>query len=439
MQGSKGGNYSQYVDTEEGWIDRRIFWDRDIYDAELENVFARSWLYVGHESQIAKPGDFLTTYMGEDSVILSRKKDGGIAVFINSCPHRGNRVCFADAGNTRQFICNYHGWSFGNGGELLGMHEEYIYKECSKNFDKEKLSLPPARVDTYKGLIFATFDPDAPDLLDYMGDFAWYLDMLVDNDEGGTEVIGGAVRNVLNCNWKFPAENFHGDAYHVGWNHLAGSMAFGGQGFKADQTKSFQMNSNGHGWETAVGGGAMITAHNSGPVLEYALANIPKIEQRLGKERAEIYGSISSVTMFPNFSFLPGLNTIRVWRPKGPTKTEIWAWVLVNKNAPDEVKRDMRKGVMRTFSPSGMLEMDDGENWENATLSNKGAVTRRQKLHYGMNLNAPPGPDYLPGNVHMGQIGDNNQLAMYQRWADLMDAPSWADVPDRRKPKKAAE
>ena len=101
--------FNHLVDIKEGWVDRRIFCEQDIYEQELYRIFARSWLFVAHDSQIPNPGDFLTTTMGEDGVIVSRQKDGSVKVFLNSCPHRGNKVCFADAGNARRFTCNYHG------------------------------------------------------------------------------------------------------------------------------------------------------------------------------------------------------------------------------------------------------------------------------------------------------------------------------------------
>src|SRR3954468_1666012 len=127
------------VDLENGFISRRIFWGDSIYRLELERIFAKCWLFVAHESQVAQPGDFLTTYMGEDAVIVSRGRDGKVGVFLNSCPHRGNRVCFAEAGNARRFTCNYHGWSFGNDGRLLGMPAEELYEETCPHFSSQDL------------------------------------------------------------------------------------------------------------------------------------------------------------------------------------------------------------------------------------------------------------------------------------------------------------
>jgi len=213
---------ADFVDSERGHIDRRIFWDKEIYDRELQQIFARCWLFVAHESQLQEPGAFLTTYMGEDSVIVARGDDLGINVFLNSCPHRGNRVCFADSGHSRSFTCNYHGWAFDLEGDLRKMPKIGLYK-ATPGFRMEEWGLKRARVASYKGLVFASFDAAAPSLDAWLGDFRWYLDAVLDAEEGGTEFLsGGATRSVMNCNWKFPADNFAGDIYHALWTHLGG-------------------------------------------------------------------------------------------------------------------------------------------------------------------------------------------------------------------------
>jgi ethylbenzene dioxygenase alpha subunit len=422
------------VDAEFGAIDRRIFWDPAIYERELKRIFARSWLFVAHESQIQAPGEFVTTYMGQDSVIAARGDGGQIDVFLNSCPHRGNRVCFADSGQARAFTCNYHGWAFGLDGALKKMPKMGLYKS-TPGFRMEDWGLRRARVETYLGLVFATFDQDAPSLAAWLGDFRWYLDALLDVEEGGTEFLpGGATRSVLNCNWKFPADNFVGDIYHALWTHLGGSEPTLGRhgGVIVENKASWQVSVNGHGWEfndSFLGNAATMGDRE---ILRYMRSRQDAIAARLGDFRAKMWGSVASGTIFPNFSFLPGYFTFRTFQPKGPTKTEIHAWTLVPKSMPDDIKDRFRRGSMRTFSPSGILEMDDGENWEHSTSANAGYVTRHQKLCYAM---APPGDvteEGLPGIVHAGQLSDANQRLFYKRWAEMMDAESWADIPVSR-------
>jgi ethylbenzene dioxygenase subunit alpha len=418
------------VNSEEGWVDRAIYWDPDIYALELERIFARCWLFLAHESQIEKPGDFLTTWMGQDRVLVTRKRDGSIGAFLNSCPHRGNVVCQADAGNARGFVCNYHGWSFGLDGSLVGMHEAESF-ERSPGFDRSALGLTPVtKVATYKGLVFGTFDANAPSLEDYFGDFTYYLDVLLDNEEGGTEFLPGCIRSVLHCNWKIAAENFAGDALHAGWTHDSGAQAMLGRGVgKVSQEDSYQANINGHCWEFNLDllGNAASLGDRS--ILRYLREREPAMAERLGPTRARMVGSMSSVTVFPNFSFLPGQNTFRVWQPRGPQEIELQTWVLVNRNAPQEIKDAYRKGVMMTFAPAGVFEMDDGENWEYATRANDGVVTRRQRLYYGLGLDTATTHPDLPGNLYRGQVNDANQRAFLTRWSQLMSASSWDEVP----------
>lgn len=422
----------KYINIAEGRMSRKVFWDRAIYEQELERIFARAWLFLGHDSQIPKSGDYITTTMGEDDVLVVRQKDGSVKAFLNTCPHRGNRVSFAETGNARGFICNYHGWSFGIDGALKGMHESGAYE--ASGFDKSKHGLHPvAQVDSYKGLIFGTLDPSAPSLKEYLGDFAWYLDTLLDMDGEGTEFIGGCVRSVMKCNWKFGAENFVGDIMHAGWTHdsAAKAMLGGSVGELGRCEDSYHANVNGHGWEFNLDKVGNAATYGDKEVRKYLHEIQPKVAERLGHERSMMIGSISSATIFPNMSFLPGQNTFRVWQPRGPNEIELFTWTLVNKSAPEEIKERYRRGCMITFSPSGVFEMDDGENWEYSTRANRGRVTREQDLYLGLGLGSKLEDTKFPGNVYKGQINEANQRAYYQRWLDFMKADTWNEIPQR--------
>ena len=166
--------FQQLVDTERGLISRRIFIEPAIYEQELERICARCWLFLCHESQVPRPGDFFSTSMSEDPVLVVRDSEGQVGAFLNVCHHRGNRLCRADVGNAATFTCAYHGWTYDNDGHLVGV--PYFKEAYYGELEQERWGLVPVvPLDSYKGFLFATF-PTAPPLLEYLGDVTWYLD-----------------------------------------------------------------------------------------------------------------------------------------------------------------------------------------------------------------------------------------------------------------------
>lgn len=420
-------------DREAGTIEASAYVDPAIYRLELDTIFRKCWLFLAHETQIRKPGDFLSTYMGEDPVVVVRQKDGEVKAFLNQCRHRGMRLCRADAGNAKSFTCVYHGWVYGTAGDLINVPLE---AEAYGGMDKAEWGARPVpRIARYKGLIFGCWDENAPEFTDYLGDAAFYLDILLDRSPAGTEAIGGIHKWVIPCNWKFAAEQFASDSYHALSAHLSVPAVTTPDGAYASawEGEGKQFGSDlGHGTGFFLGGGRreMLNAFVGPEVARYAMEEgMTSAVERLGQTRGERMHA-QHMTVFPNFSFLPSVNTVRVWHPKGPNEIEVWAWSLVDADASDEVKEAYRVGGLRSFSASGIFEQEDGENWVEIQRVLQGPVARDTVFHVGMGMGSTTtnDPD-MPGELGW-VFSEHAARGFYAQWQRLLTEPDASVIPN---------
>lgn len=425
--------FENLVDMRNGTQQKSVFYDRDIYELELERIFARCWLFLTHESAIPKFGDFVTTKMGEDEVIVARQKDGSIKAFINSCQHRGTQVCPAEAGNAKGFVCSYHGWSYGLDGKLENMpFEKELYKG---KVDKSKHGLVQARVESYHGFVYGCFDDDAPSLEDYLGEMKWYLDVWMDAT-GGVELIGPPSRSILNCNWKTPTENFAGDAYHVGWTHAAGLKVMpgplsvlSGNAVLPPTGAGLQVTTrHGHGVGILYDAGPALLSDMIEEIFAWQARKKPMIEKKLGALRARFYGSHLNSSIFPNNSYLWGTNTFKMWAPRGPGQIEAFTWAIVEKDMPAHLKEGIARVMHRTFGTAGMFEADDSDNMETMTHVNRGFVTRKGKMNSQMGLGGDRIDPELPGVVGDSAIGETSYRGYYRFYQEILNAKTWDEI-----------
>lgn len=344
-----------------------LYYDPAVFRDELERIWYRTWVYVGHESEVPQPGDYHLKKIGSQPVIMTRDKEQQVHLLLNRCTHRANELCQSEYGNSSFFRCPYHGWTFKNTGDLTGAPYRSGY---DGNLDKEELGLEkPAQVASYRGFVFANMSPGGPDLDEHLGEIGQEaIDRLCDlSPEGEVELSAGWMRHRTLANWKMMTEN-EVDGYHPLFVHRSLFEAVPIMMEEVFQDKGISLirdYGNGH---TEIDMRPEYRAHDKKLLWfgakESSVGNyIRAIEKRYGEERAHemLVDGPPHVMIFPNL-FLAELNILNI-QPVGVGETIQYQTPVLLKGAP-EMNRRILRNTEGAMGPAGSLIADDSEMYE---------------------------------------------------------------------------
>ncbi len=419
-------------------VHRACYVDDDVFAREMEYIHHKTWIYVGHDSQIPEPGDFYTTMVGQQPMIMIRAKDGEVHVLYNRCPHRGTRLCSARHGHVEDVIrCSYHAWQFHFDGsvESVPMAKGYEGTRLDPHAPEFRVKRP-AKVESYRGFVFASLGGDVPDLQTFLGGAVAAFDDMCDRaPEGEVEVVPNCFRMIQKSNWKIFLENqldgSHPAATHesTGWAAANVEREIEARtGEKAPLSYHFlsafmvpiekfdEPCTVGHPHGHCILEGYMALRPQDPDSLAYEEI----MRKSYGEERMEeILGvNIHHVLVYPSLSVQSPLQQLRAVRPLAPdrTLTEIWHFRL--KGAPEAIYRRSLDYYYLVNSPSTMVNADDLYNF--------------RKVHEGLRTQ---GGDWVSFHRNAGQDHEENGVVrsitgmsevpmrnMYKAWASYMSS-----------------
>lgn len=390
-------NIAQLI--EPGRIHRRVYTDPTIFDLEMERLFGRAWLFVGHESQVKKPGDFITTDLGKYPVIMTRHADGSVQVLVNRCTHRGPKVVNEKCGHRKQLTCLYHGWTFDTDGKLLRVP---VPEGCAPAFNIDKFNLAKApRIGIYRGFVFASMAQAGASFDEHIAPMKANIDDLVDRaPDGEIAFDAGVHRYVYRGNWKLQIENVL-DSYHVPFSHAStvsrdgvqfarregdekGSRIVAEGGRTADEWKkrrSFTVG-RGHGWTSN-------TALDDGKRASPAFNRYKEmLAAKVGMERAQeiLTPKLHNTLIYPNVSIM-GLNIhVRIIKPIAVDLTEVNIYPVRLVGAPDEMNYGNIRLLNVTHAAASFVQSDDLESFTRAQIGLQSDMTDWVDISRGLGV-----------------------------------------------------
>lgn len=410
-------------------VHRDVYTDPALFRLEMERLFGRAWILLGHESQVRRPGDYITGTIGLQPVIVARGDDMRVHVLVNRCPHRGARICGLDAGHARRLQCPYHGWTFTPEGTLVGvpMKEEY---PPSFRMDEHGLERV-ARTESYRGFVFASLAPEGESLADFLGHMRTSIDDLVDRaPDGEVEVAETVIRHRYRGNWKLMFENLN-DTIHAGFAHHAATaaaqslakrigrenatrtivmMLANGKPLSAFNALEMVVEENGHSYFGAhIGAGYSDVAED---------AYFRALAARHGDARAREILSVSRhvTQVYPSCSFQGRYQTVRIVRPLAVDLTEVVGYVFRLKGAPDEVFQSALEYCTGAVSAASPVIADDLEIYETAQRHYQADGNPWVSLHRGHGQAMSPEGGGLSRHAATSEEFIRNQFRAWVRY-----------------------
>jgi len=382
--------------TDDWRVHGSIYTSPEVFAREQRALFHGPWLYVAHESEIAHPGDYKTTFAGTQPVIVTRGADDGeIRVLLNRCRHRGASVCQDESGNANYFRCPYHGWTYRNSGELRGITYDAAYGDIDRS-TLGLIRLP--RVDSYAGFVFASFAQDGPSLVEYLGNAAPYLEIVSQQGPQGIRLSAGSHRLTYNANWKLQIENTI-DNYHFGFVHKSFLDVLADRIGQAPPIMQNVMNNP--EWRT-------IDLGNGHSVHEFG-------DPRTGNNQGQLGDLPFNLIVFPNLCFVGA--QLRHVLPKKADRTEVRLYPIMHEGVPDEDNAAILRVHEGFYGPAGMGGADDIEVAFDR-VSDGLAADEHDWLIMARGMdNEQPGEN----GILIGHAADElPQRAFYRQWKALM-------------------
>lgn len=418
-------------DTE---VHKDLYIDDELFDLEMEQLFANSWVYVGHASQIPNKGDFYTTTVGNEEVIMVRHNDNSIKVLYNRCPHKGVKVAGETCGNTGKFFrCPYHAWTFRTDGRLLAIPLKKGYEDTGFECSEASQGMAPVEnVEVYKDFVFCRLNPEGESFEDFFGESLTTIDNMVERSpEGKLEIAGGVMRYMHNCNWKMLVDN-QSDTCHpmVAHESSAGTaikvwedapegtpkpmavelFAPFMSPYEFYENMGIRVWENGHG-HTGVSDSIHAEYSDVGGYFD-------QMVEAYGEERAkEILGDVRHNTIyFPNIMIKGPIQTLRVFKPIAADKTLVESWTFRLVGAPDKLLERTLMYNRLINAPTSVVGHDDLEMYERAQagLQSRG----RDWLNVGR-LFDPAEVDQK--NVVVNGTSEVQMRAQFRAWLKFMD------------------